>query len=449
MSSTLTIDGPCRRTLAFSIERSAVEAMIEERVAALAQRSRFKGFRPGHAPVALIRRTYGKEATEEARRQLMTRAFQEAIREHKLQPVGEPELNLQALNDDGKGPFTFELTVEVAPDFELDDLDKLPVSIALPEITDAMVDREVERLRQQAGHIEDAPEGAAVGPDAVLATTIVYTVDGAALEPRPDRPVLLKHDIVDGFVVPGAGAAFTGKHAGDRVELEADLPAHFQPAELAGRRAALAATIDRHRVIVVPELNEELLGRAGVQSVDELRQRIREQLGVQRARAREDVVDRAVENLLLERHKFELPERLLAKAIDRRVHERAHQLMEQQGLDSETGHRQAEGDREAIAEGTRRALHASFILARVARENNLGATLQEAEEQIGMLARSQNQDPRELIENSRQEGWIQDIAAQVTEQKTREWLRGHAVVTETAPPAEAGPGDRAEGAPRA
>src|SRR5262245_37109934 len=70
MSSTLTIDGPCRRTLAFSIERAAVDAVIEERVAALAQRSRFKGFRPGHAPAALIRKTYGKEAAEDARRQL-------------------------------------------------------------------------------------------------------------------------------------------------------------------------------------------------------------------------------------------------------------------------------------------------------------------------------------------------------------------------------------------
>jgi trigger factor len=444
MSSTLTIDGPCRRTLAFSIERAAVEAVIEERVAALAQRSRFKGFRPGHAPVALIRKTYGKEAAEDARRQLMNRAFQEAIREHKLQPVGDPELNLQALNDDGQGPFTFELTIEVAPDFELDDLDKLPVSIALPEITDAMVEREVERLRQQAGRIEDAPEGAAVGPEAVLATTIVYTVDGTALEPRPDRPVLLKHDIVDGFVIPGAGAAFTGKHVGDRVELEADLPAHFQPAELAGRRAALAATIDRHRVIVVPELNEELLARAGVKTADELRQKVREQLGLQRERAREETVDRAVEGLLVERHKFELPERLLAKAIDRRVHERAHQLMEHQGLDAEAGHQQAEADREQIAQATRRALHASFILARIARENNLGATLQEAEEQIAMLARSQNQEPKELLANARQEGWIQDIAAQITEQKTREWLRARSVVTETAPPPQ-----EPEGASRA
>ena len=140
MSCTLSVDGPCRRTLSFSIERAELEAVIDERVAALAQRTRFKGFRPGHAPVALVRKAHGKEAAEDARRQLMSRAFQQAIEANSLQPVGDPELNLQALRDDATGPFTFELKIEVAPDFELIDLQRLPVSITLPEVTEPMVE---------------------------------------------------------------------------------------------------------------------------------------------------------------------------------------------------------------------------------------------------------------------------------------------------------------------
>ncbi len=435
MSFTLSVDGPCRRTLRFSIERAELDALVEEQVAALAQRARFKGFRPGHAPVALVRRAHGKEATDEARRRLMSRAFQQAVEEHKLQPVGDPELNLQALDDGGQGPFTFELSLEVAPDFELGDLERLPVTITLPEVTEAMVDAEVERFRQQGGRIDDAAEGASVGADSVLETTIVYTVDGESQAPRAGRPVLLRHEIVDGFVVKGAAEAFAGRRSGDRVELEAELPAHFEPRALAGRRAALAVTIDRHRVFVVPPIGEELLARAGVASVDELRQRIGSQLTAQRGRVRDESIDRAVEDVLLARHTFELPERLLAKAIDRRIHEHAHRLMEQGGLDAEAGHQRAEAGREQIATGTRRALAISFVLARIAREQRLAATREEAEEQVGQLARSENQDPAELLASARQEGWLNDVAAQITEQKTREWLRARAVVTEApAPP---------------
>lgn len=432
MSVTLKVDGPTRRTLSFSIERATLQAEIERRVQSLARRAQFKGFRPGHTPVALVRKAYGKDVTEDARRTLMSKAFEEAVREHKLHPVGEPELNLQVLEDDGSGPFTFELAVEVVPDFELRDLSSIPVTITLPPVTDAMVSGEVERFRQQAASVQDAPADEPAGDDSVLGATITYVVDGKPLDARTDRTVFVKHDLVDAIHVPGSGAAFRGAKPGDVVELEAELPAHFEPTDLAGRRAALKASITSHRKVVVPPLSEELLAKAGLKTEDELRARIREALEQQRAQARAEQVDRAVEAWLVDQHPMPMPERLLAKVIDRRVHEVAHRMMEQQGLSADDGHRKAEEQRERIVQSAQRSLHASFILARIAREQQLGATAEETIEQVRQLARSQDQDPEAVVQQARNEGWLQDVAATVTESKTREWLRGHAAVTETA-----------------
>ncbi len=165
MSCTLKDDGPCRRTLTFSIERAVLDQEVERRVQSLATRAQFKGFRPGHTPIAMVRKAYGKNVTEDARRTVMSRAFEEAIREHKLQPVGEPELNLQLLEDDGKGPFTFELGIEIVPVFELKPLDSIPVTIVLPPVDEAMVTREIERFRQQAATVVDAPGDEPAGDD--------------------------------------------------------------------------------------------------------------------------------------------------------------------------------------------------------------------------------------------------------------------------------------------
>ena len=431
MSVTLKVDGPTRRTLSFSIERATLEAEIERRVQSLARRAQFKGFRPGHTPIALVRKAYGKDVTEDARRTLMSKAFEEAVREHRLHPVGEPELNLQVLQDDGSGPFTFELAVEVVPEFELQDLKSIPVTIALPPVTDAMISGEVERFRQQAASVQEAPADEPAGDDSVLGITVTYIVDGKALDPRPERTVFVKHDLVDAINVPGSGAAFRGAKPGDVVELEADLPAHFEPADLAGRHAVLKATVTSHRKVVVPPLSEELLGKAGLKSEDDLRARIREALEQQRAQVRAEQVDRAVESWLVEQHPMPLPERLLAKVIDRRVHEVAHRMMEQQGLSAEDGHRKAEEQRERIVQAAQRSLHASFLLARIAREQQLGATAEETLDQVRALARSQNQDPETIVQQARTEGWLQDVAATVTESKTREWLRGKAVVNES------------------
>ncbi len=436
MSCTLSVAGPCRRTLAFSVDRTALQNEIEQRLQALAQRARFKGFRPGHTPLALVRRTYGKEIENEARQAVMNRAFQEAIAEHKLTPVGQPELNLKLLEVSDSGPFTFELSVEVAPDVELKPLEDIPVTVALADVNEAMIEGEVRRFRQQGATLENAPEGAAVDDDAVLGCSITYVVDGQTLEPRAERPVFPRHDIVDGMQVAGSGAQFRDKHAGDVVELEADLPQQFQPAELAGRRAALSVRIDQHRVMVVPPITSELLQRAGVASEDELRARLRQQLELQRTRYRDESADRALEEWLIEQHPLELPEGMLAKAVDRRVHELAHKLMEDEHLDAETGHGRVEAERGKIAAATRRALHASFLLARIARDQNLHATAEELRAQIEELARGQNQEPDALLAEAREQGWLNDLAAQVTEQKTRDWLRGRATITETRPAAQ-------------
>jgi trigger factor len=434
MACTVTVDGPCRRTLSFTIDRAELDSEIERRVQSLAQRANFKGFRPGKTPVALVRKTHGKAIADEARQAVMSRQFQEAVREHELVPVGQPELKLDLLSDEGSGPFTFALTVEVAPAVELKPLERIPVTITLADVDEPMVEAEVQRFRQQGATLETAPEGAVVGDDAILGTTITYVVDGQELPARNERPVFPRHDLVDGLQLPGSGDAFRGKRLGDTVELEGDLPPHFQPAEHAGRRAALAVTIDQHRVMVVPPLGPELLGRAGVADETELRDRIREQLGVQRARFRDEAIDRAVEGWLVEQHPLELPGGMLARAVDRRVHEIAHKLMEEQGLDSEAGHARAEAERERIATGTQRALHASFVMAKIAREQSLAATAAEAEAQIREIADGQKQDPAALVAEAHQQGWLNDVAAQITEQKTRDWLRTRAVVTEQAPP---------------
>jgi FKBP-type peptidyl-prolyl cis-trans isomerase (trigger factor) len=310
------------------------------------------------------------------------------------------------------------------------------VTVELPQVDVGMVESEIERLRRQAGSLTDAPDDAPVGPDSVLLTTLTYTAEGArAAAARRSGPVMPKLEIVDGYRSEGSGAAFTGRRRGDEVELQVVLPPQFDPPELAGQPAAVRARIDSHRIATPAPLDEAFFQRLGVADADELRQRVGAALEQQRERMREGLVDRAIEKRLIELHAFELPERLVSKAIERRVHEVAHQLMEQQGLDSETGHRQAEAQREAIATRTRAAIHASFILSRVAQREGLAANADEAIAEVRRLAAEQQADPDELVAAARREGWLGDVAGQLTEQKTRAWLRGQAAVTETAPAA--------------
>lgn len=442
MPSTVTSDGPTRRTLTFSVDRSVVDEEIEAALKAASRNVRMKGFRPGKVPLAVVRKTMGDQVAEDVRKRIINREFQEAIKEHELHPVGEPEFNLETYRDEGDEPFTFEFALEVIPDFELVRLEDIPAEIEAPELTEEMVDREVMRIREQAATLGEPEEGAAIGESDLLRGTVVYTIDGEALEPREERMALPRHQMVDGLLVEGSADAFVGKHVGDTVTFEdVELPDAFEPAEHAGSRASVAFTVTKHQTLEVPELDEELLGRIGVESEDELRGKIREQLEAQLTNLKIERIDAKIQEWLLDQHEFELPARMATKAVDRRVHEYGHQLAHENQLEHDAALQEAEAQREEIREATHRSLKASFILSRIAKENELTATVPEAEGQIRTLAQAQGQDGDALVADAHTEGWLPDMLAQVSEQKVREFLRARADITEVPPDAGDTPTD--------
>lgn len=435
MSCTVKVDGPCRRTLSFEIERRMLDDEIESRLGEIGRTTRFKGFRPGKVPTALVRRTHGKRVADEARRQVMGKAFAEAVKEHSLRPVGDPVMNLAALEEDTTGPLSFEFEVEVAPEFELVLPDRFAVTVELAAIDESMVDGEVKRLRERFGRLEEGAEGAAVGDDDLLEVSVVYEVDGEQVASRSERPVFLRHGLVDGIAIEGAAAAFTGRQVGDTVELQASLPERFEPKGWEGREASVKATIDRHRVLVVPELDQQALATLGVESEEQLRERVAAALEGQRNAARDGQIDRAVEQQLADSHEFELPERLLAKSIDHKVHELAHRLMKEQGLSSEDGHHTAEARRDEITEATRTGLRLAFLVDAIARNFDLAASVDEAIEQIRAVSSREGSDPDQTIASAIREGWLGEVQEQLSQEKVRAWLRGRVDVTETAPAA--------------
>ncbi|MFT7464017.1 MAG: trigger factor [Pseudohongiellaceae bacterium] len=435
MTAQLTVDGPCRCTLNFSIAREELDSAVNSRLAEIAKTTEFKGFRKGKAPTSLVARAHGESAREEAQRKLMGEAFASAVKEHKLNPVGDPEMNLQGLNEGEEGPLTFEFAIEVAPEIDLKLPENFDVTVTLPNIDEGMIDGEVERLLERFGKIEEAPEEALVTDEAILEGTVVYVIDDVELEPRSERPAFTKHDLVDGLRIEGSQTVFEGAKVSDTVDLAVELPDHFDPAEHAGKSATLRYTIDRHRLVVLPDLDEELLKNLGQESVEELRGNIRTGLDGQRQAAYDEQVNAGIENSLLDAHVFDLPERLEARSIDRQVHQVAHRMVDKDGLSSEEGHSRAEEQREQISDGTRRGLRLAFIYGHIADLEDLKASVEEALAQVRSLAQQQGKDPDESVQSAIQEGWFGDVQEQLSNDKVRTWLRERAKVTEQEPPA--------------
>src|SRR5690606_12438282 len=119
------------------------------------------GFRKGRAPRRLIEKKFGTVMKREAKNQIVSTAFSRAVEEHKLQVVGDPvsEMLGTAELEQGK-PFVFEIEIEVVPEFELPSLDGIAIKRPNMEVTDEMVNKEVETIRLHEGELDpqDAPQ---------------------------------------------------------------------------------------------------------------------------------------------------------------------------------------------------------------------------------------------------------------------------------------------------
>src|SRR5690606_2542487 len=154
---TVSDAGPCRKRLHIEAPAEAVRAAVGSTFDSIMGAAVVKGFRPGKAPRALVERMYGKAARDEARNRLVSAAYSKAIEQHKLRVLGEPEGgdDLMVADLSGDKPLSFTVEVEVAPEFELPNVEGVAVKKPLIEVTDEMVAEQVERFQVNDGDLEE------------------------------------------------------------------------------------------------------------------------------------------------------------------------------------------------------------------------------------------------------------------------------------------------------
>ncbi len=148
----------CKKELVIEIPADAVQREIASVAGQFAKRARIPGFRPGHAPVSLVRRHFQGDIRSEVAQTLIPRFFQTAVKEQKWEIVGQPQF--EDLKFEDEQPLTCKATFEIYPDFELKPYKELEVEEEQAAVTDADVDKAIEELRESAATfevVEDRP----------------------------------------------------------------------------------------------------------------------------------------------------------------------------------------------------------------------------------------------------------------------------------------------------
>jgi trigger factor len=292
-----------------------LESAIAAALRRLAARVRLPGFRPGKAPAAMVERAVGWEAVrQEAVDALLPDLYGRAIDQAGLQPVDDPQLDLQPVE---RGlPFIFTATVTVRPEVELGDYRSLRVEVPTTEVTADQVDEMLEELRRRNSELLDVERPAQAGD--VLRCTLVMRRGEEVLsgEDEKDRDL----DIDRERLLPGLADALIGLEAGAQRSFQLTLPEDFSQEELRGAIVDVDVTVSAVRERILPPLDDSLAAfDDNGSTLDELRAHYRRRLEELAAeRDRETLEGRALE-ALRDHVVIELPETLVEREVDRQV----------------------------------------------------------------------------------------------------------------------------------
>ena len=420
----ITSSGPCLRHVVVRVPRGDIDAMHDLAVGELVDTAEVPGFRKGHVPTGLIAKRFRRELSDEVKQKVLVGSLEQLAEDHDLQPINEPNLDVDMIEIPEEGDFEYEFDVEVRPEFDLPDYKGLTIDRPVREVSDEDVDSYLDQFLLQYSHFHDH-DGPAEAGDSIVANLefahggeVVRTIEEAMLELRP---VLRFQDAeLEGFDELMAGVA-----AGEDRNTEITVAAEADNVAMRGETLALSLSVTAVKKPHLPDLDDEFFDRLGVENEEALKDALRDTLERQaefgqRQDTRSQVLERITESA-----DWDLPEELVSKQTDNALRREILEMQQAGFTPQEIQARENEIRQHAIST-TRQAIKEHFVLDRIAEEENIEVAGQDLDVEIQMMAMQAGENPRRLRARLIKSGMIENLEAQVRERKAIEVILDNA-----------------------
>ena len=392
---------PLQRTIELTISRKELDARVAKALREKAKKAKFHGFRPGHAPAAMVRAAYGQEIQFDAINALVSAAFVEKVQE-------------------GKYHVSFTATFEVFPDVEVPDMKDASVTEYECELTDADVEKTLDVMRKQRATFEKADKTAADGDRVIV--DFKGTLDGVAFEGGTAKDYAFA--LGQGRMLPEFENAIRGMKAGETKTFNLTFPENYPAKNLAGKEVQFEVTLKEVDEEILPALDDKFAKDLGVNDgIDKLKADVKENLQREVTARLEARTKQSAMNALLSVAKFPVPHAAVEEQREALVHD-AIENMKAQGINLPNDSIPANAMLDQAEQRVRLGLQISAIVEK--------EKITSTDEQIKALADNiakSYEDPKEVVDwylNNPQHK--AELAAVVVENNVVAWILKNAQV---------------------
>ena len=315
----------------FSISNEAIEAEVKNVYKKQIGKMNIPGFRKGKAPRSVIEKMYGKGFFyEDAINEVLPDAFDAALKESKLDMVGQPEFDVVSIDDNG---VVMSAKIAVKPTAKIDGYFGIEAEKQVAEVTDEEVESEINTIRERNSREIEVTDAESQMGDVC---TIDYEgfVDGVAFEGGKGSDYPLK--LGSGNFIPGFEEQVAGHKIDEQFDVNVTFPEEYHAKELAGKAAVFKTVIHKIKHIELPALDDDFAKDVSeFDTMDEYRADVKAKI----AQRHEDEADRAFEDAILEtlikKLKADIPEQMYVAETENFVRDYDNRLR-MQGLDLKT-----------------------------------------------------------------------------------------------------------------
>jgi len=406
-----TAEEPGATSLAVTVPLEQVQQAEARATSAYQRRARLPGFRKGKAPAALVKKQFADDSRQQTLEELIRESWKAALAQEALKPVADPHVHNLKWDPAAGGPMTFEFHVEVKPELTLERIGKFHLKRTVPNVTEERVLTQLTALREQK-----APWLPVTGEKPALKDMVQGTIatreGDEVTDPKPFQIVL-----GEGGAIPEVEERIMGMLPGETADATVRFPPDFPEEAKRGQTRAIRLTLQEVKRQHLPELDDAFAREVGdFESVDALRQAVREDLEKDARRDADAQVRRDLIEQIVQANRVAAPRPLVERAVY--VYAQAYGIPED---------RLAEFAQEfrPVAEAQVRR---DLILDWVVEHHGLRATEAELEARLQEIAARGGKPAAELRASLEKAKRLRDLERGLTEEKVFTFLLSQSTV---------------------
>ncbi|MEZ6124208.1 MAG: trigger factor [Planctomycetaceae bacterium] len=424
LSVEISSIGPCRKHVSVTVPQADIEELRNASLEEFSEQAAVPGFRAGRVPRTLLLKRFRTELADQVKQKVLLQSLEQMSEENEIDPITQPDIDVDSLVIPDEGDFSYEFDVEVRPEFDVPDYKGFTIDRPSGDVTDEEFEAYKEEFLDSFATSEAVDRPA--GEDDSVVCDLVFRHNGEEIRKAEIvnirlRPTLRFQDAT----LEGLDKLLNGVAKGEARSADVTISLQSSVVEMRGETVSVEFRVQGVRENRLPELNREFLDSLDCESPEDLDTKIRDALKRQveyrqRQVAREQVLEKITESA-----DWDLPESIVRQQTENALRREILE-MAQAGFTREQVAARENEIRENAVETTRQALKEHFVLDRIATKEEIECEPGDVASELALMSFQRGEPVRRLRARMVKNGMMENLEAQLRERKAVDFILSHA-----------------------